>query len=218
MKLAIELNGKIILRFFKKYLVMILLVGVIVGLCSAIISLRSQGVEYSSSGNLVQNDNNYNIISSYQQFVESSRFTKIVNEKVENSEWKNKSYKNDYKVSLTPDSSTSPFFNMTVVSSNAEFSKYLTNEAMHLFVANVGKYLSSANTAIMSNANTAKAVDFKSSLGKTVFVWFVIGALLAAIFALLHLIWIGKVKDDRYIDDIYDLNHLATINLHDENK
>jgi len=218
MKLAIELNGKIILRFFKKYLVMILLVGVIVGLCSAIISLRSQGVEYSSSGNLVQNDNNYNIISSYQQFVESSRFTKIVNEKVENSEWKNKSYKNDYKVSLTPDSSTSPFFNMTVVSSNAEFSKYLTNEAMHLFVANVGKYLSSANTAIMSNANTAKAVDFKSSLGKTVFVWFVIGALLAAIFALLHLIWIGKVKDDRYIDDVYDLNHLATINLHDENK
>jgi len=218
MKLAIELNGKIILRFFKKYLVMILLVGVIVGLCSAIISLRSQGVEYSSSGNLVQNDNNYNIISSYQQFVESSRFTKIVNEKVENSEWKNKSYKNDYKVSLTPDSSTSPFFNMTVVSSNAEFSKYLTNEAMHLFVANVGKYLSSANTAIMSNANTAKAVDFKSSLGKTTFIWFVIGALLAAIFALLHLIWIGKVKDDRYIDDIYDLNHLATINLHDENK
>jgi len=218
MKLAIELNGKIILRFFKKYLVMILLVGVIVGLCSAIISLRSQGVEYSSSGNLVQNDNNYNIISSYQQFVESSRFTKIVNEKVENSEWKNKSYKNDYKVSLTPDSSTSPFFNMTVVSSNAEFSKYLTNEAMHLFVANVGKYLSSANTAIMSNANTAKAVDFKSSLGKTVFVWFVIGVLLAAIFALLHLIWIGKVKDDRYIDDVYDLNHLATINLHDENK
>jgi len=218
MKLAIELNGKIILRFLKRYLVMILLVGVIVGLCSAIISLRSQGVEYSSSGNLVQNDNNYNIISSYQQFVESSRFTKIVNEKVENSEWKNKSYKNDYKVSLTPDSSTSPFFNMTVVSSNAEFSKYLTNEAMHLFVANVGKYLSSANTAIMSNANTAKAVDFKSSLGKTTFIWFVIGALLAAIFALLHLIWIGKVKDDRYIDDIYDLNHLATINLHDENK
>jgi len=218
MKLAIELNGKFMIRFLKKYLVMILLIGVIGGFCSVIVSLKSQGVEYSSEGHLVQNDNNYNIISSYQQFVESSRFAKIVSGKVDSGVWKDKSYKRDYKVTLSPEGSTSPFFTITVVSSNPEFSKYLANEAMHLFVTNIGKYLSGANTAIMSNADTAKTIDFKASLGKTASAGVIAGVVLAAIVAILHLIWIGKVKDDKYIHDVYELNHLATINLQDGNK
>ncbi|MFC6201179.1 hypothetical protein ACFP1L_04595 [Lactiplantibacillus nangangensis] len=218
MKLAIGLNRKLVVRFLKKYMIIVILIGVIGGLGSVFSSLKSQGVQYVSAGHLVQNDNNYNLVTSYKQFVESSRFKTIINEKVNESAWKSTSYRDNYKVTLSPEGSTSPFFTITVVSDNPKYSKYLANEAMRLFITNIGKYLSGANTSIMSQASTSKTIDFRSSMGKTASIGVVAGLIFAVVITGIHLVWIGKIKDDKYISDMYEVKHLATISLHKINK
>lgn len=71
-----EINGQAITRFLKHYFLVIFLTGVALGLVGVFASLKIQGVKYSATSSLVQNDNNYTLVQSYTQYVQSDKFNK----------------------------------------------------------------------------------------------------------------------------------------------
>jgi len=215
MNSVMELNERMLVRFLKKYLVVIILFGILCGVGSAFIGYKIQGMKYTSSGSLVQNDNNYSLVASYEQFVQSKRFKQSINSKIDKSKWKNKNFKNDYEIVLTPNGSNSPFFSMDATSQNRKYSQYLENLALKVFITNVGKYLAGANVSIMENASKAKSAQSYLSLLKVGVVGLVAGIVLMSILMVMNMLWWGKVTDKEYIDDIYQLPLLGTMKVSD---
>lgn len=218
MSSVVELNGGIIKRFCKKYLLIVVIFGILCGLVTSLAMFKLKGTEYQSTGTLIQNDNNYNLVQSYQQFIKSNKFTRLVDEQIDQSQWKNKSYKDDYSVALTAGGTTSPFFSVTVTTKDAAYAKFLTTTSMHLFIANIGKYLSGANVSIFANATNAHAASVKTKLVKAGLIAMIVGMLLATLIAVHRLIWVGKVPDASYLNDVYELKMLGTLDVSNELK
>lgn len=214
MLFSIDINKKMIVRLLKKYLVWTVLIGVLAGGIGAYLRLGFGGVSttYKSSGELVQNDNNYSLITSYQQFVKSKRFTQMIDKQVSKGNWKEKTDNTAYTVNIDTDStSNSPFFTINVVSNNKQYSSYLTNIAMKLLMANIGKYLSGTNISIVSNASVGTANTSITEILKNVWHGIVLGAAVSSLWFILRELFIGRIKDEGYLCDVCGINNLGTI-------
>lgn len=87
-----------------------MLVGLIFGIASALYVVKTEPVQYESTAQLVQNDNNYDLISSYQQFIKSNKFMRLLDDKIAGSKWKGKNIK--YTLNVSQNGSNSPFFRL----------------------------------------------------------------------------------------------------------
>lgn len=213
MNLPIEVNQKLVIRFLKKYLFLILLFGLLCGVGSAFVTFELQTTKYESTGTLVQNDNNYSLVQSYKQFSESSRFKKIIDNQIDKSSWKHKDYKYDYKINFVSSGTTSPFFQLTAVSENPKYAKYLATTVSQLFITDIGKYLSVSNVSIVSTATRPTLSESNMSSTKVASSGFIIGVLLAGIVSFIGLIRSGKITDTSYVEDIYGLKLLGTLGV-----
>lgn len=74
MKRALDWREVLVINFFKKNWLIILLVSLIFGVGVSFGYDKLNQTTYESSGQLVQNDNNSGIVSSYKQFIASSLF------------------------------------------------------------------------------------------------------------------------------------------------
>ncbi|AYJ41419.1 hypothetical protein [Lactiplantibacillus pentosus] len=200
-------NAKIGYRFLKKYTLIIVLVGLVLGVASALYVVKTKPVQYESTSQLVQNDNNYDLISSYQQFIKSNKFTNLLEEKIADSKWK--SAKNTYSLTVSQNGSNSPFFSIAVKSTDGAFSNFVATQSVQLFVGNVSKYLSSANVSVLSVPSSYHEDDFKTRTIKTGFLGFIVGAFLAAVVSFLSMTVFGKIPDEKYINDMYNLKLLG---------
>ncbi|VDG32735.1 hypothetical protein [Lactobacillus plantarum JDM1] [Lactiplantibacillus mudanjiangensis] len=216
MKSKIVINENLLIRILKKYLLTALLIGVLVSGIGVYASMRLQAKSYTSSGEMVQNDNNYNLISSYQQFVTSKKFLKIMDGEIAKSHWKNKTTKKDYDLTITKaasNSSSSPFFTLNVSSDDAEYSTYLAEIGMKMLVANIGEYLSGANISILSNASVGKLNTSHKKTFMLAVIEFVIAFLIASLWMIYKELYLGKVKDEEFIADVFHLNNLGVIEM-----
>jgi len=214
-----EVNGSLIVNLVKKILLKVILVSVCIGVGFAYLKLQMNEKEYISSGELVQNDNNYNLIDPYKQFVGSNRFTNLLNDEVQDSIWKKLKSKGQYTVSIeSSGEKTTPFFSLSVSSENGRYSKFLTSRAIKIFNANIGKYLSGANITIVSKASSARSANNGSLVVK----WFSYGFLTAFIvfgvlFSLKYFFF-GKIKETNFINEVFGLNNLGNIEVKREEK
>ncbi|AXH03884.1 hypothetical protein FBR4_1386 [Lactiplantibacillus plantarum] len=213
MQYTIDLNKKMMLRFLRKYLILVLLFGLLTGGVTAAAIAKFHQTEYSSSGVLSQNDNNYAIISSYQQFVTSSKFTTVLDKTVDNGKWKHLAQKRDYQISISTSGDTNtPFFYINVVHTNKAYAQYLATVAVKLFMTNIVKYLSGANISIISPVTQAKRIGSSNILIKYAFVGAGAGMIVALLYALFDMFLFGKVPDKDYIEDIYQIKMLGSLN------
>ncbi|KZU84975.1 hypothetical protein [Lactiplantibacillus plantarum] len=213
MQYIIDLNKKMMLRFLRKYLILVLLFGLLTGGVTAAAIAKFHQTEYSSSGVLSQNDNNYAIISSYQQFVTSSKFTTVLDKTVDNGKWKHLAQKRDYQISISTSGDTNtPFFYINVVHTNKAYAQYLATVAVKLFMTNIVKYLSGANISIISPVTQAKRIGSSNILIKYAFVGAGAGMIVALLYALFDMFLFGKVPDKDYIEDIYQIKMLGSLN------
>ncbi|MFW2845178.1 hypothetical protein ACN6UL_16710 [Lactiplantibacillus plantarum] len=213
MQYTIDLNKKMMLRFLRKYLILVLLFGLLTGGVTAAAIAKFHQTEYSSSGVLSQNDNNYAIISSYQQFVTSSKFTTVLDKTVDNGKWKHLAQKRDYQISISTSGDTNtPFFYINVVHTNKAYAQYLATVAVKLFMTNIVKYLSGANITIISPVTQAKRIGSSNILIKYAFVGAGAGMIVALLYALFDMFLFGKVPDKDYIEDIYQIKMLGSLN------
>lgn len=213
MQYTIDLNKKMMLRFLRKYLILVLLFGLLTGGVTAAAIAKFHQTEYSSSGVLSQNDNNYAIISSYQQFVTSSKFTTVLDKTVDNGKWKHLAQKRDYQISISTSGDTNtPFFYINVVHTNKAYAQYLATVAVKLFMTNIVKYLSGANISIISPVTQAKRIGSSNILIKYAFVGAGAGMIVALLYALFDMFLFGKVPDKDYMEDIYQIKMLGSLN------
>lgn len=209
-----QISGSLVLHLLKKYLIIAVLFGIVGGLVFTYANVRKSETTYVSSGELVQNDNNYNLIASYEQFVGSKRFTSLLDSKIDKSSWKNKQYSYDVELKSTGSRST-PFFNLQVTSKDKEFSRFVDNQAISLFNTNIGKYLSGANITLVSRASAPTVHGFQTKLVN----WFMYGALVTFVVVSMlftgKYLFLGKIKDERFIQDVFKTPSLGTIDTDD---
>ena len=213
-----EINGQAITRFFKHYFLVIFLTGVALGLVGIFASLKIQGVKYSATSSLVQNDNNYTLVQSYTQYVQSDKFNKYMKKEIKSSKWRNKDYRNDYSITLATSGSTSPFFTLTAVSKNERYSEFLISTATGVFVKHIGQYFSSANVSVVNVKKTAGTYKLKSRLFKVGIIGFIIGAAIAFLVALRKMMFVGVIQDEMFISDVYGVKLLSSFDLNQESK
>ncbi|CAM3215886.1 hypothetical protein [Lactiplantibacillus plajomi] len=208
-----EVNGKAITRFFKRYLVVIIITGAIFAFIGMGISLITPGIKYSANSALVQNDNNYVVVRLFPNYVKSSSFEKQVKKAVGESKWRNQTYGEDYQVSASTASSTTTQVTLTVVSSKKAFSKYLITTVTKAFARNVKKSLPRANVSIMNINSKPVVFHLKVQLFKVGLIGFLLGALGAALFLLRKMVFVGAVEDNRYISDVYGIPELGSMDV-----
>ncbi|AVK62235.1 hypothetical protein C5Z25_10825 [Lactobacillus sp. CBA3605] len=213
-----EINKALIFRFLKKYTALIVLFGVFCALIGLFSYLKIQGIQYASTSSLVQNDNNYNLVQSYDQFTESDKFKKLLDKKIDQSSWKNKPYSKEYSVDFTAKSTTSPFFTISVTANNPTYARYLTEEASRVFTSNVGAYFSGANISVVMKSSEAKSLNMGGKLVKVGIVGFIIGVVLSFCFSLYRLILVGNITDADYVKDVYQLKKLGTLQMTSSNE
>ena len=195
----------------KHYLVSIILFGVLCGVLGVFASLEIRGIQYKSTSTLIQNDNNYTVVKSYSQLTSSKNFTSLIKAQMDKSKWKNKSYRNDYKLSLSPAGTTSPFFTISVISKNSEYSEFLASLAAKTFTSEVDKYFSNASVSIVTDSTYARLNGGISSFVKIGSIGLVAGLLIGFLYAIYHLLYVGKVRDRDYIHDVYQLRLLGSL-------
>ncbi|MBS0939923.1 MULTISPECIES: hypothetical protein [Lactiplantibacillus] len=206
-----EIQKEFIVRFVKHYLVSIILFGVLCGVLGVFASLEIRGIQYKSTSTLIQNDNNYTVVKSYSQLTSSKNFTSLIKAQIDKSKWKNKSYRNDYKLSLSPAGTTSPFFTISVISKNSEYSEFLASLAAKTFTSEVDKYFSNASVSIVTDSTNARLNGGISSFVKIGSIGLVAGLLIGFLYAIYHLLYVGKVRDRDYIHDVYQLRLLGSL-------
>ncbi|MCG5036229.1 hypothetical protein MAA39_06795 [Lactiplantibacillus plantarum] len=82
MKFVFRFNSGMAHRLVKKYLLITILIAVLFGGLSGAATMTLKKNVYTSTGQMVQNDNNYTLIQSYKQFAASSSFTTILDKKL----------------------------------------------------------------------------------------------------------------------------------------
>ncbi|MDN7061337.1 hypothetical protein [Lactiplantibacillus plantarum] len=212
MKRTLDWREVLIINFFKKNGLIILLVGLIFGVGVAFGYDKLNSATYESSGQLVQNDNNSGIVSSYKQFLASNLFSTNLKKKINQSTWKDYDKKNTYSLALTYDYN-SPFFVIKATSSNAKYSQYLTNTAQNVFIGSVGNYLAGSNISIVSHGSKAtKVISMTRLVSVGVLVFLIVCILMSAIL-LRHTVRSGVIKNENEISDIFGLKNLGLVGL-----
>ncbi|ALC08221.1 hypothetical protein [Lactiplantibacillus plantarum] len=203
---------RIILQSLKKKWIVVLLISVFVGGICAFGYGKLKSSNYQASGELVQNDNNYNLLNSYQQFLTTGKFKASMNDSIKNSKWKKSSFSSEYTISMSY-GTNSTFFSVNATSPNAEYSEFLANTAMTNLMSNIGSYLTGTNISVVSPAKTATTVTSKSRSmiigGLGALVTFII---LIAI-TLYRSVMAGKVKSTKYLTEVLGLNELGNLTL-----
>ncbi|MBO9166193.1 hypothetical protein ACA593_14470 [Lactiplantibacillus pentosus] len=212
MKFVFRFNSGMVHRLIKKYLLITVLIAILFGGLSGAATLTLKKNVYTSTGQMVQNDNNYTLIQSYKQFAASSSFTSILDKKIAASEWKKSSASHNYTIAIG-NNSDSPFFSVSVASPNKHFSKYLANVAMQTLVSNLSQYLSGANVSIVSEASTGYINGYKKTLIKYVLVAAVLAFVLSWFVFIIKELFTGKVKDEDFMQDVFEISQLGTITL-----
>jgi len=152
------------LKILKRYFIPVFIVSVIFGLVGMFGYTKLKVTEYSSSSELVQNDNNYNLITSYKQFVESDKYRSMINAQIDQSSWKNYTHKNDYTAEID-NKTSSPFFSINISSENSNYAKFVSATAAQIFANNIGKFLSGGtNISLVQRAKTATVVSKKNDM------------------------------------------------------
>ncbi|MFB9769775.1 hypothetical protein [Lactiplantibacillus modestisalitolerans] len=214
--MSIRISGNFIVKFIKKYLIFVVLISVLIGVASAYVTEFSHGSTYTSSGELVQNDNNYSLIASYKQFVSSKKFTSLLDNEIKKSNWSNSKIKYDYTVSIEASGgTTTPFFTLQVNSTDQKYAEFLANKAINIFVTNIGKYLSGSNVTIVSNATKGNVSDVKSDAIKKFLYTFVLTFVILSFLLIIKYIYIGKIVDSHYVQDVLGEKFLGTITQKD---
>lgn len=211
MEYTMDLNKRMAGRFFKKYLFGIVLFGILVGSIGVFAKLKLSPVEYTSQESLVQSDGNHGLISSYEQFVTSEKFTKVLNSEIDHGKWKNKDTRKEYEVTITQQGTSSPFFTIGVTTDDPAYTRYLTTLSSHVFMANIGKYLTGANVSVVLTASTAQKVNSLSDLIHVGLESLGIGLVVAIIWSIFHMLLVGRLTDEYYIRDIYQVGLLGTL-------
>lgn len=198
----------IMYHFMKKYGFTVILVSLVFGIGGAITYKEFSTPQYIATGQMSQNDNNYNIISSYNQFISTDRFKASIKSKITKPEWK----RIKYSISMT-NNANSPFFNVSVRSSNAEFSKFLADETMKLLMSEIGSYLSGTN---MSQLSKPKVVQENISTSKMMkigmVIFFGILVLLSGLI-ILFTRFLGPIRNEKYLQDTLGIVNLGTLDL-----
>ncbi|WP_257593843.1 hypothetical protein [Lactiplantibacillus plantarum] len=121
--------------------------------------------------------------------------------------------KRDYQISISTSGDTNtPFFYINVVHTNKAYAQYLATVAVKLFMTNIVKYLSGANISIISPVTQAKRIGSSNILIKYAFVGAGAGMIVALLYALFDMFLFGKVPDKDYIEDIYQIKMLGSLN------
>lgn len=212
MEQSIDLKEKIILQFFKKFGAVLILVSILVGLASSVAYLELKTPVYQSSGQLVQNDNNNNLLNSYKQFISSSKFETLMKKKIQASSWQKYKENSNYTTELSFDSN-SPFFTLKVSSSNAKYSIFLANTAMEVLMSNIGRYLSGANISIVSVAKESGRAVSKSHVGMIGMIVAMLVFILLSLFMFAKEMLVGKIKNSYFIEEYYGIKNMGTISI-----
>lgn len=212
MDYSLNWKEKMILNVLKKYLAAILFFSVLLAVLGVLGYAKVEHSTYSASGQLVQNDNNYGLVSSYSQFVNSSKFKRELEKKINNSsKWKSYENRNKYTLSFSADND-SPFFTIEIMSGNPNYSRFLLDSSVQVFTNNIGKYLSGTNISVISRSSKATVTDQKKSLVKIgILVWLVTFVLLSVI-TIVNKLLIGKMKDEEFVAEYLQIKHLGTFN------
>ncbi|WHQ53569.1 hypothetical protein M1857_10935 [Lactiplantibacillus plantarum] len=112
---SLSWKRQIFVSVVKRYIVVITLLSILFGGLVSFGYYKVSGTKYNAESQLVQNDNNYNLIGSYNQFLSSSRFKSNLKSKINTSTWKNYSKKDNYDIALET-GTNSPFFDIKVTS------------------------------------------------------------------------------------------------------
>jgi len=206
-----EVNIRLITRFLKKYLGAIVIISLIFGSGASLLYDKLVPTKYVASSLLVQNDNNYVLVQSFSQITGSSQFKKLVNQEISKSKWNNYAEKHDYTVSLTPKSSTSPFFTISVTSISKDYTEYLTRTISRLFDKNVKSFLRSGNVSVTSRTIKASKTAKTANLVKIGLGVFVLVGLVGTLICFIRMIIGGKINDDKYIQDVFEVTYLGTL-------
>lgn len=212
MKFVFRFNSGMAHRLVKKYLLITILIAVLFGGLSGAATMTLKKNVYTSTGQMVQNDNNYTLIQSYKQFAASSSFTTILDKKIAASRWQESNASKNYTIAIG-NNSDSPFFLVSVASPNKYFSEFLTNTAMQTLVSNLSQYLSGANVSIVSEASTGYISGYRKILIKYTIVAAILGFVLSWLIFIARELFIGKIKDEDFVEDVFEINKLGTITL-----
>ncbi|KRO13775.1 polysaccharide biosynthesis protein [Lactiplantibacillus xiangfangensis] len=202
----------ILFKLLKRNFFKSLLTGLVFAVIGIGLGIFVKPATYESSGQMVQNDNNYGLINSYGQYLTSAEYKSKLQAEIDQSSWKNYSKKDDYSVSISTGTS-SPFFSINIISPNPSYSIFLANHAMSLFISNIGKYLSGANVSLVNNAKKSTRVSIKRSLMAIAMTVFVVVFFLVLIISSFRQLMLGKVKSDDYLRSVVGINKIGTFDI-----
>lgn len=210
--ITLHLNQQMVKRLLQKYAVIAVTISLIVGAAGGYFLYRSQGVSYSATGEMVQNDNNYGMISTYKQFIDSAKFKKILNSKIKSGQWKSYRDAKNYQLSITTEDS-SPFFVVHATTSNNAYTKYLTMLAMQTFITSIGRYLARTNISIVSNSPTPIQNNMYGKYVKKGVLIFLLSLIIILMFDYRREYFNGKVNDEDFLNDVFQISKLGNVDM-----
>lgn len=208
-------NTKLLMRLVKKYVWIAALWSLLISAAGAFGEVYMSQNAYTSSSELVQSDNNYDLLPSYQQFVQSKQFTRLLNKKLKANHktmYQSYDYSLDLETSLT-NTSSSPFFSLNVSSRNSNYAQVVNNSALEVLIANVGRYVSGSNIVVVSKASSAKLVGFKTRILKHSLILFVVSFVVLMVAILCKYFFYGTVKQTYFADEVLNLRELGVLRL-----
>lgn len=217
MKSFLEWKQDIVIRILKKSILKLLLISLMFTTIVIFLSVVLKAPTYKASGQMVQNDNNYGLVSSYEQFVSSTGFKTSIDNRIEKSNWKNYSKKSEYDIQLSSEVN-SPFFTVSAISDNGNYSKFLANAALKVLISNMGKYLAGVNISVVSNVNNYKKNSIKKFLISVGMITFVVAFVVAALISILFGLFFGTVKNEVFLSEILGLHKLGLLTIEVEEK
>ncbi|MCB7178154.1 YveK family protein [Lactiplantibacillus plantarum] len=209
MKTVLNWNLSFFSRLLKKYIVIVVLLSVIVAMAGTVGVSFLKTPTYTSQVQMSQNDNNVSQITSYSQFLETDKFTTLLKNKVNKSNWKSQA--GNYIVNVSTDGN-STFFYFQATASSPKAAQYVANQVMNVFTANIGKYLSGASVTVVSKASVptkANSINFE----KTGLSIFGITFFLLFFFCFYKEVYTNKISDRKFISDVYGIDYLGELEL-----
>jgi len=203
-------KGNMLVQIFKNYVLRIILAALVVTGLGILGASYLKQQTYISSGQLVQNDSNYSMISSYNQLITSTVFKSEMKKKINQSRWKNSV--DEYKISLDS-SANSPFFSVNTISRNPSYAQFVSEQSMNILVEDAPKYLSGANLSIVFADRSAKSVSRKSFLATLGIFVFIISFILLYAYVILTVVFGGRIKDSSYLEDVVGIKQLGEMDL-----
>lgn len=80
-------------------------------------------------------------------------------------------------------------------------------------MSNLSQYLSGANVSIVSEASTGYISGYRKILIKYTIVAAILGFVLSWLIFIARELFIGKIKDEDFVEDVFEINKLGTITL-----